>query len=201
MWLCPEEVRGTPRGELGLGCEQEAWQGPALQWEGRAGGVPPRARVCVSEASLNGQRLTLWGPLLGQRWEGPSGPGWGFSKSGNLRKSSGKPAARVLPTLGAGWKDRCGPALSLPQPCHWSSGGTSWGLGGEGGADELWPPPIRCQVLALWAILLACLQQLCLGLPSEKTLTPSLHPSPRTLPQSETRPGKSSPLRPYPDVP
>lgn len=87
------------------------------------------------------------------------------------------------------------PALSLELR------GTSWGLGGKGGADELWPPPIRCQVLALWAILLACLQQLCLGLPSEKTLTPSLHPSPRTLPQSETRPGKSSPLRPYPDVP
>lgn len=81
--------------------------------KGRAGGVPPRAPVCVSEASLNGQRLTLWGPLLGQRWEGLSGLGWGFSKSGNLRKSSGKQAARVLPTRGLG--GRAG--VALPSHC------------------------------------------------------------------------------------
>lgn len=51
---------------------------------------PPRPPFCVSEASLNGQPFTLWSPLLGQIWEGESAGGWGFSKSGNLKKSSGE---------------------------------------------------------------------------------------------------------------
>ena len=68
---------------------------------------PPRPPFCVSEASLNGQPLTLWSPLLGQIWEGESGGGWGFSKSGNLKKSSGEAGFEVPAHRGWGGRGRC----------------------------------------------------------------------------------------------
>lgn len=89
--------------------------------------------VCLLEASLNGQRLTLWGPLLGQRWEEQSGRGWGFSKSGNPRKSNRKLTARLLPTWGAGWKGQVRPSCCL-NSVDCCSEEPKWGLCGEGGS-------------------------------------------------------------------
>lgn len=80
----------------------------------------PGLPVSVSEVSMNEQRLGLWGPLLGQRWEGRSGRGWGFSQSANVRKSSGSWRPGSCPPWGPGRRGRCGP-LHLSERCHWCS--------------------------------------------------------------------------------
>lgn len=108
-------------GELGLGCEWGAWQATSFQQEGGWGVRLPGLPVSVSEVSRNEQRLALWGPLLGQRWEGQSSRGWGFSQSANVRKSS-REAGGQAPAQPGGWVEGAGAAsMHLSELCHWCS--------------------------------------------------------------------------------
>lgn len=118
--------------------------------------VPLKPPVfCMSEASLNGQRLTLWGPLLGQRWEEQSGRGWGFSKSWKVRKSKGKLAAWFLPTLGVrgvgvwSWVEGAGAGLLLPLLCNWCSEEPCGACVVELGLMSCGPFPWACQAPVL----------------------------------------------------
>lgn len=69
-----ERPRGGLQGGEGRAGRHVRGERPAAAVSLQAAGqVCGPAAVSPPAASLNGQRLTLWGPLLGPRWEGPPG--------------------------------------------------------------------------------------------------------------------------------